>query len=179
MLDSAATLNCVSKEAAKEVYGRRKPTSKMVGVLKTVQQVTESIEMKIKIGDKEDTITAYVVDGIPGDIIIGSPFLSKHSEGYHKMIEEFKGNPERRRICAVTELDELNKLLQKYPKLILKEDELPDPTRYYKARTFRLGLPEEKRDKIYYRPQYHVDETLIDEFRKLLQPLIDAGVYRE
>ena len=46
--------------------------------------------MTIRIGSKVDTIVAYIVDGIPGDIILGSPFLCKHSEGYRKMLEEFK-----------------------------------------------------------------------------------------
>jgi len=176
VLDSAASLNCVSLEAAKEMIGIRKPVNKIVGVLKTVQQVKECIEMKIKIGEIETNIIAYVVDGIPGDLLLGEPFLSIHSEGYNLMIKEFKGRVGRK-ICTVTELDELYKLLDKYPKLVLDDDELPDPTRYYKGQTFHLGIPEEERNRIFHRGQYEVIPTQIDEYRKLLIPLIKSEVY--
>ena len=73
--------------------------------------------------------------------------------------------------------DDLEDLLKKYPKLILGDDELPDPTRYYKGQTFTLGLPEDKRTKRYFRPQFAPRPQDIEIYRKLLEPLIEAGVY--
>jgi len=55
----------------------------------------------------------------------------------------------------------------------------PDPERHYKGQTFELGLPEDKRDKKYFRSQYPPDPTKIEVYRELLEPLIKAGVYVE
>ena len=45
-----------------------------------------------------------------------------------------------------------------------KKYQLPDPSRYYKRRAFSLGFPDEKRDKIYFRPQYPPHPNEIKEY---------------
>ena len=67
--------------------------------------------------------------------------------------------------------------MKKYPKLILEGDALPPPDRFYKKRVFFLGLPPEKRDKIYFRAQYPPHPEQIEIFRQLVEPLIKGGVY--
>jgi len=59
--------------------------------------------------------------------------------------------------------------------LILGEGQEPKPERYYKKRTFRLGLPEEKCGKIYYRAQYPPHPEQISIFREFFEQLIRAG----
>ena len=61
----------------------------------------------------------------------------------------------------------------------MKDDELPAPDRYYKGLTFELGIPDEKRDKIYFRAQYPPNPEHIPIYREILEPLIRAGVYRK
>jgi len=80
--------------------------------------------------------------------------------------------------CMVETKQKLEWLLSKYKDLILEDDELPIPDRYYKKRTFRLGLEEDKRDKIFFRPQYPPHPEQIPEYKKLVEPLIKAGVYQ-
>jgi len=98
-------LNCISKRAARKAIGTRIKVDKVVGVLDVTQKITEGIIMTIRIGSKVDTIVAYIVDGIPGNIVIGSlfflMFLCKHSEGYRKMLEEFKGHVNVHRMMCV------------------------------------------------------------------------------
>ena len=179
VLDCGATINCVNKDILDKLEGTIIPTNKTIRVLRNVQEVTKCIEMKIRIGRKEDVITAYVVEGIPGEILIGNPFLLEHSEGLNIMIKEFGGRINFPKVCTVAELDGLQALLVKYPGLVLEEGEMPDPNRYYKGQTFHLGIPEDKRDTIYYRGQYQFDPALIDKYREVMEPLIESGVFRK
>jgi len=66
----------------------------------------------------------------------------------------------------------LEEVLDKYPKLVLNDDQMPDPTRYYKGQSFELGLPEDKRNRRVCRAQYLPHPTLIGRFREILEPLI-------
>jgi len=55
-------------------------------------------------------------------------------------------HPENVEACLAL-CDDLERLLDKYPKLVLGEGEMPDPTKFYKGQTFTFGLPEDKRSK--------------------------------
>ena len=176
VLDCGATINCVNKEILNKLEGTMKPASKTIRVLRNVQEVKQCIEMKLRIGQKEDTITAYVVEGIPGEILIGNPFLLQHSEGLNQMIKEFDGHINFPNVCTVTDLDELQSVLKEFPDLILEDEEMPNPNRYFKGQTFYLGIPKEKRNVIYHRGQYQFDPALIEKYREIIEPLIKAGV---
>jgi len=60
-------------------------------------------------------------------------------------------------------------LLEEFPKLVIDEDKVTDATRYYKGRAFTLGLPEDKRDKIYFRAQYPPNPQQIEKYREIFQ----------
>jgi len=156
---------------------------KNIEVLGLCTKVREAIDIEIEIGDINADVRVYVVDKAPADILLGIPFLSKYSEGFKKMIQEFSKNypgvipPGRETVCAAED-DELLSLLEEFPNLVIDEDKVPDATRYYKGRTFTLGLPKDKRDKIYFRAQYPPNPQEIEKYRELVQPLVDSGVYR-
>ena len=146
--------------------------------------VRETIEFTIKIGERiVASIWAYVIDLAPADILLSASFLKEYSQGYNIMMKEFMPylfhESDLVIACTTEGVAALEMILNKYPQLVLGDDEVPDPNRYYKGQTFRLGLPDECRDKVYYRAQYHTDPHLIAEYRKILEPLIRAGVYVE
>ena len=96
------------------------------------------IETDIQIGDKESIIEAYIVGYAPAEVLLGIPFLMANSKGFKMMDEEFLEDPsdERGEVCAVEERDDLEKILDEFPKLVLKEGEFPDPEKFYKGQIF-------------------------------------------
>ena len=174
-------------EAAERLGYRRIRSPVPIKTVMEESDLDEAIELTVVIGKVQTKLIAHIVPNAPADILLGQDFLKQHSRGFHIMLEEFDirddhmddgSESERETICCIiTEVRrKLEDLLKKYKELILEEDELPKPERCYKKRTFSLGLPEEKRNKIYYRPQYPPHPQEIPEYRKLIEPLI---VYRE
>ena len=180
ILDSGASANFISEEVARNMKGKRHRTDKFIRAVGGKLTIKQAIDFKIHVGNVKTKIRAYVIPQSPADLLLGRPFLWKYSRGYRIMCKEFNINPDikNEEICAAIETGELHNLLDKYPKLILAPGKLPDPSRVYKGQEFELGLPDDKRGKTYYRAQYQPDPTKIDEYRKLLKPLIKAGVYR-
>jgi len=179
MLDCGATLNLVNMKMAKEMEGTIERKEQTLRAMGHEQRISEIITMKIIVNCKEYTITAGICEDIPADILLGSPFLAEYSKGYEMMVQEFGGKCNPQSVNAVSKTDELQKLLEKYPKLVLGEDEMPAPDRFFKGRSFELGIPEEKRKEVFYRPQYPCDPAMVDEFRKVVDPLIQAGIFKE
>jgi len=184
LLDSGATLNVMTEAAAARMGGEIIHVNKNVQVVDAQSHVSQAMNNLIEIVNIQADITVYMVSEAPADISLGVPFLWKYSEGFRRMIEEFdavpaRGQPKVMVACVAAEESGLEELLNEFPKLVVDGDELPDPDRYYKGRTFDLGLPEEKRDKIYFRSQYPANPQQIEKFRELVIPLIKAGVYRE
>lgn len=186
LLDSGAKINIVSREAASYMQGKRIYSDEVIRCVGKggVLDIDQAIKCRIHIGNIKAQVKLYVVPDSPVDILLGEPFLMKYSRGFRMMCKEFlEKEPEKEEQSeplhagAVQGAPELTKLLDNYPDLILEPDEMPDPNRVYKGQTFRLGLPEDKRDRIYYKPQYPPDPSKIDIYRKLIIPLIKAGVY--
>ena len=140
------------------------------------------VEFVIEVGIVKEKMIAYIISSAPADILLGHPFLVKHSPGYRAMLKEFPDAriPQNRSVvCTVLLQEKLERLLDNYSELILKKDELPPPNRYYKGQTFELGIPDEARDKIFFKAQYPPKAHQIDDFRKVIQPLKEAGIYVE
>jgi len=198
VLDSGASINVVTRKAAKKLKGERIYSNKFIRTVGSEISIKEAILIDIEIGNIKAKVLAYIVKEAPADILLGVPFLKRYSKGFNQMVSEFsdsvktdaeskeedyckeeepqKDVEEAAAVAAATPRD-LEALLDKYPDLVLGEDQLPNPKRYYKHHTFELGLPKEKRSKRYYRPQYPPDPTKIEIYRKILEPLIRAGVY--
>jgi len=85
------------------------------------------------------------------------------------------------KICAamgLTDLQkELIKLLDQHPQLVLEKGQQQPPDRVYEDQTFELGIRDEERNKIFYRSQYPPNPAEINEYRKIIQPLVEAGVF--
>jgi len=181
LLDSGSELNIVSKKACDKIGGTIAPGGHSLSCVGNGTESRGKITLKIRLGRVTDTIEADVVRHNPVDIILGHPFLLKHSEGYRRMRREFPEAmipPERSPACIAILDSRLKELLKKYPELILEKDQLPPPERHYKGAMFKLGIPDEARDKIFFRAQYPPKSHEIEQYRKILLPLIRAGVYR-
>ena len=44
--------------------------------------------------------------------------------------------------------------LDRYPKLVLNNDKIPDRSRFYKGQMFELGLPDHVRNHVFFRAQF-------------------------
>ena len=125
---------------------------KTIVTVGTQMEVTQAMEILIEIGRIQADITAYVVAHAPADILLGIPFLMKYSAGFRRMVQEFSDKALVRmhgsieESCSVDDRGRLEALLDKYPKLVVGDNEVPEDSRYYKAQTFDLGLPEEKKE---------------------------------
>ena len=93
-------------------------------------------------------------------------------------LPEAMNPPETSIVCILMLRDRLEDLLNKFPNLILKKDELPPKDSFYAELTFELGIPDSERGRTFFRSQYPPKAQEIEIFRKLLTPLIRAGVYR-
>ncbi len=180
ILDTGASVNVIRRQAANVLRAPRIRAETSVQVVGSTLKLEEAIELVIKLDRTTAQITAYVAEDLPADLLLGTPFLMKYSVGFKCMFHEFAPVEERpilRSSCVATEKGRLERLLDKYPKLVLGDDEMPDPNRFYRGQAFQLGLPEEKRDKIYFRPQYPPTHGQVEKYREILEPLIKAGVY--
>jgi len=79
-------------------------------------------------------------------------------------------------VCVIAERAELEGLLKEFPELFQKKGQTPPPHRVYTGQTFRLGIPDEDREKIFYRAQYPPKRKEIDIYDKIVTPLIESGV---
>ena len=181
LLDSGADINLVTRKAAEEFGGRIEPTGKVVYAVGGKLALNEKVEFQMRLGEVNETITAHMVTHAPVDILLGRPFLWKHSEGYRMMTQEFQGEeetPDDSAACVIMIRDRLEQVLEKYPNLVLEKDEVPPPDRFYRGQSFELGIMESERDRIFFRAQYPPKPHEVDEFRKVMKPLIEAGVYQ-
>ena len=177
ILDSGSSLNIITSDMARRVHGTRVSVDKEIHTVGNALKIVSAIQTTIKISDIEDEILLYVVDEAPADVLLGTPFLERYSEGYKKMMEEFEKKLNRRTRRAIAAVcisinKRLEAILNKYPKLVLGENELPDPKRFYRKRTFRLGLKPEMRDKIYFKAQYPPKPGDVFRYKRLLGPMI-------
>ena len=69
-------------------------------------------------------------------------------------------------------------MLDEFPEPVLEKGKLPPPDRYCKGQEFELGIPDSERERIFFRAQYPPTPQQIEIFRKLLQPLIEAGIFQ-
>jgi len=182
ILDTGADVNLVTIEVATQVGAPLKSAGSTVLVVGGSVIVDKIVEVSLEIDKVKDTIKAYVVKEAPVDVVLGEPFLIKHSEGYRRMLEEFPNARITRKpsviTCTIINRERLERLLDKYPQLILEKDQLPPKDRYYKGQTFELGIPDSERNKTFFRAQYPPNPQQIEQFRKLLLPLMRTGVYR-
>jgi len=190
LLDSGAELNTITEAAAKRIQAKSIPIDETLKGVPLKVNLKEAREFTIQIGSVTTKITAVVVPDGPTDLLLGQPFLEEYSAGYALMCKEFEGpktqepGQETASIGAISKDNDdlsgktLEDILNKYPKLVLEDGELPDPSRVYTGQAFRLGLPDDKRHKRYYKAQYPPDPSKIEEYRKLIEPLIKAGVYK-
>lgn len=183
ILDTGASINVISKDIVKKIGLVTRRVDKVIRTVGSEMRLDEMVYLEIEIGTTHARIKAYVVDNLPADILLEIPFLKQYSRGFNEMFHELSPDWDRGedspKVCAADVRSRLEALLDKYPDLVLDDDEIPDPTRYYKGQTFELGLPEGKRDKRYFRAQYPPDPHKIEKYRELLEPLIKAGVYVE
>ena len=181
IIDTGASINVITEGAARQINGKRYRCYLCIHTVGGDLHSKEAIHFRLTLGDIQTSIKAHVVKSAPADILLGTPFLLKQSEGYRHMLQEFglSGKPSEpgEGECTVATVDELENLFTKYPNLVLEDDDIPDPSRCYKGQTFELGLPEEKRDKVYFKAQYPPDPTKIEVYRELLEPLMKAGVW--
>ena len=181
--DSGASINIITKDAARRLRGSRIEVDKEVRTVGGKVQIKEALETTINWNNRQARIRLHIVDDAPADILLGTPFLERFSEGFRTMVHEFCPTMEDEVnssvVCCARYSHELEALLDKYPKLVLEEDELPDPSRFYRGRSFELGIPENQRHRTYFRAQYPPNPQQIELFRKFLEPLIRAGVYKE
>ena len=188
ILDTGATINIITAKAAKRVRTKRMHVDTIVSSLGAQIKINQSIKAKMQIGANTVTTEFNVVPHAPADILLGAPFLKEHSQAYNRLLEEFKENEEERQTrqqvstaaaaTAGEKEETLEGLLDKHPNLVLSHDQVPDPTRVYKGQCFELGLPRDKRDRQYYRAQYPPKPGEVEMYRKVLEPLIQAGVWR-
>ena len=183
IIDTGASLNIITRTAARRI--KRKTTTRVNTTVHTLDSeihIERKIEVEIKIGNTKATVTLHVAPKAPADILLGVPFLQAHSQGYKLMCEEFEQGANQQTVAAASvetsEPKTLEEVLARHPDLILEPDQVPDPSRVYKGQHFRLGLPDDKRSKIYCRPQYPPKPGDVEAFRKVLEPLIKAGVYQ-
>ena len=183
MLDTGASVNVITKKAAARVRGKRIPVHRSAKCVDREVVMREALKVSLNIGGMQANVILYIVNDAPADVLLGTPFLMEFSKGFREMLREFPSAenefPEAEEMCAAIEMRVLEDVLNKYPKLILEDDQLPDPTRYYKGQAFELGLPEDKRDRRYFRPQYLPQPMTTGKFREILEPLVKAGVYVE
>lgn len=191
--DSCATINAVTEDVVSQLGCKRIKEFKPVQGLGEFD-LSEVVMLHIDLGVIHADIKAHVVPKIPVDILLGQEFLLQNSKGYKLMLEEFGILPEAERsepqtqeevtptdaICAMASPEKWDMLIQEFRRrgLILEGEEMPDPNRHYTKRTFSLGLPDDKRNKIYFRPQYQPHPQDVEEYRKIMDPLIKAGVYQ-
>lgn len=183
MLDTGASINVITKRAAARAKGEKVPVHRSARCVNRHVVIREALDTNLSIGGVQADVRLYIVEDAPADVLLGTPFLIKFSNGFREMLREFPAagaeHPEAEEVCAVIEKQVLEEVLDKYPKLVLNDNQMPDPTRYYKGQAFELGLPENRRYRRYYRAQYLPHPTLIGKFREILEPLIKAGVYVE
>ena len=169
LLDTGAEVNLVSEHAANKMKCTPTRTDKFVTVVGGSVYIKELVCFEIILADVRDTVDAYVVAHCPVDVLLGVPFLWKHSAGFRQMASEFpeaRLTQEDRGISVATLIlwkDKLEQILSKYPKLILEKGQLPPADRYYKEMTFELGIPDDERDKIFYKPRYRLTHQQIKE----------------
>ena len=183
IVDTGASLNIITKAAARRIRNKAMAqTNTTVHTLDSEIQIKQTIQTEIEIGNTKATVVLHVAPKAPADILLGVPFLQEHSQGYKLMCKEFEQRTKPQTVAsAETTVDKpktLEDVLACHPDLILEPDQVPDPTRVYKGQHFRLGLPDDKRSKIYCRPQYPPKPGDVEAFRKVLEPLIKAGVYQ-
>jgi len=120
VLDSGATLNIISERAA-----GRLSSIKLLRVNKNVQvvgqtfQIRKAMAVDISIGSAQAHTVLYVARSAPADILLGHPFLSRFSEGYRMMQNEFMDASMSQTSQVETCLalcDDLEDLLKKVPR---------------------------------------------------------------
>jgi len=139
------------------VKGKKISTYKVAKTVNAKVEITEGIITCLKFKGIKANVTLYIVDDTPVDILLGTLFLSRYSKGYRIMKKEFEPDEVIEDAVMAVEVedhkDQLEALLDKYPKLVLEKGEMPEPTRYYKGVTFELGIPDDMRDKVFFRPK--------------------------
>ena len=89
VLDSGSDYNLVSEQVANMIKSRTKPVCRSALAVGGNIRLTKAIEFVMTIGVVTDSILAYVITRIPVDILLGAPFLMKHSQGFRLMMHEF------------------------------------------------------------------------------------------
>lgn len=85
ILDTGASINLISREAADKIRGDRVRIEKTVKTVGSELKLDEAVVLNIKIGKTRAEILAYIVDRLPADILLGTPFLEKYSRGFNRM----------------------------------------------------------------------------------------------
>lgn len=182
VLDTGASINTITRKAVEGMRGSRIHINKSVQTVGADLKIQEAIETDIQMGPIQTGIILHIVDDAPAEVLLGTPFLEKHSRGYEIMQQEFSKPDEPDQVQAISDTsgadtNALEKVLEEFPKLVLGDDEQPDPTRHYKGQKFELGIPDEERDKVFFKAQYPPNPQQIQIYRKILEPLMKAGVY--
>ena len=97
ILDSGSSINVVSGRAARRIGNRIVPADKQVRTVGLNLGINEMVTFDITIGKINSTVTAYIVELSPEDILLGVPFLIRHSKGFAMMCEEFLAGSEAER----------------------------------------------------------------------------------
>ena len=109
-LDSCATINVVRDDVAGKLGLVRVKEPKTVEGLGELD-LEEVVTLDIDLGVVHTSVKAHVVPSIPVDILLGQEFLSKHSKGYNKMLEEFHIVPGpqfgKESVCAIETMKKL------------------------------------------------------------------------
>jgi len=111
-------------------------TEKSMMVVEGSAYTKEVARFDINLAKVHDCVEAYVVEHCPVDILLGVPFLEKHSPGFRQMMNEFleaRLPQETGRVsiaCLILWHDRLEHVLDKYPNLILDKNQLPPQEGY-------------------------------------------------
>jgi len=169
LLDSGAYINLVNRRIVKRARLNPRPANKTIQVVVGGLKLSEIVDTAIKVGRTKTKIMAFVVDKQPFDIMLGQPFLEKHSPAYMQMYREFPEAvlpDDSTSACPVYVQVRLQAILDEHPNLILEKDQLPPPDRVYDEQEFELGLPDELRDKTFFRAQYPPNPMDIDKIQR-------------